>query len=137
MKGWNTNSLLHSVHHIFRDAPTRVMVLDPETATNKFARLLSKLLSFRRFNANECDQTKQQFESLLKKINKYRKNECRSFDPVKSVSHNMDVETPCAHCKVNDTIIIIIIIIIIMHVYIAPEPDNPVLRRCTSIIISH
>ena len=30
---------------------------------------------------------------------------------------------------------IIIIIIIIMHVYIAPVPGNPVLRRCTIIII--
>jgi len=27
------------------------------------------------------------------------------------------------------------IIIIIMHVYIAPEPDNPVLRRCTVLYI--
>ena len=27
-----------------------------------------------------------------------------------------------------------LIIIIIMHVYIAPEPGNPVLRRCTVVL---
>ena len=60
----------------------RVMVADPETTSIKFQRLLSTLLSLHRFSADECDQAKQQFESLLTELNKYHKNECKSFDPV-------------------------------------------------------
>jgi len=60
----------------------RGVVRDPETAGNTFERLLSKLLSLRRFSADECDQAKQQFESLLKEVNNYHKNECKSSDPV-------------------------------------------------------
>lgn len=60
----------------------RTMIHHPESAGIRFQKLLSKLLSLRRFSAQECDEAKQQFESLLREVKKYHKYDCKNFDPV-------------------------------------------------------
>ena len=50
--------------------------------TTKFQNLLSKLLSLRRFSAQECGDAKQQFELFLTKRKKYNKDDCKKFYPV-------------------------------------------------------
>ena len=59
----------------------RTMIHHAETAGTKFQNLLSKLLSLRRFSAQECDDAKRQFELFLRKIKRYNKDECKKFDP--------------------------------------------------------
>jgi hypothetical protein len=59
----------------------RSMVQHAETASAKFEKLLSKLLSLRRMSAEECDSAKQQFEALLTDLKNYHVNECSDFDP--------------------------------------------------------
>ena len=58
----------------------RIMVKH-EAASDKFQKLLSKLLSLTRLSAHECDTSKQQFEDLLKELKSYHMSECSDFDP--------------------------------------------------------
>ena len=57
----------------------RTMIYHPESAGICFQKFL---LSFRMFSAQEFDEAKQQFESLLREVKKYHKNDCKNVDPV-------------------------------------------------------
>ena len=70
----------------------RVMINHTETAGDKFKRLLSKMLALHRFSAEECDEARQQFETLLNELEKHHKNKCKSFDPVSQRLDNLYFE---------------------------------------------
>ena len=51
----------------------------PESAADKFGKLLGKLLSLKRLRATECDTVKHEYDSLLKDIHKYHKDEFKNY----------------------------------------------------------
>ena len=57
----------------------RHMALQPDDATQKFERLLAKLLVCRKFKADECDGAKRQFDVLLAEVQKYHKEEFEAY----------------------------------------------------------
>ena len=63
----------------------KFMVLHREQASATFQNLLGKLRSCTRLTANECDIVKHQFETLLVEVQKYHKEEFKSYSVTQTI----------------------------------------------------